>query len=104
MGPVMLDVVDHPGRCTGVTDDRVHRSEQGNVDRADGAYGFDGLGHRGVEDRDESGPAVTRCVAITLELDEDDVGLIDTALRVLHLVVGHLDRHRGMPGLGLVFQ
>ena len=84
----MLDVVDHPPRSAGVADDRVHRAEQRDVDRPDGAYGFDGVGHPGVEHRDEPGPAVAGRVPVALEFDEDDVGLVDAALRMLPRLSG----------------
>ena len=40
--------------------------------------------------------AVARGVPVALQLDEDDVGLVDAALRMLLLVVGHLDRDGGV--------
>ena len=83
VGAIVLDVVDHPRRGAGIADQRVDRAQQRDVDRPDGAHRLDAVGHPGVEDRDEPGPAVARHVPVALEFDEDDVGLVDAALRML---------------------
>ena len=104
VGAVVLDVVDHPRRSTGVADQRVHRAQQRDVDGPDGTHRLNSVGQAGVEHRDESGPAVAGGVPVAVELDEDDVGLVDAALRMLVTVVRHLDRDRGMTRLALVLQ
>ena len=53
------------------------------------------------------GRAGSRCgprIPVALEFDEDDVGLVDAALRMLVAVVGHLDRDRGVTRLALFLQ
>ena len=102
--PVVGDVVDHPPRRSCVADQRIHRGQQRDVDGPDRPDRGDGLGHPGVEHRDEPGPAMAGGVAVAVELDEDDVGLVDTTLRMLVAVVGHLDRDGGVPRILLAFQ
>ena len=101
---VVLHVVDHPLGGPGVADDRVHRTEQRDVDRPDRTHRHHRLGHLRVEHRHQPGAAVAVGVQVSLELDEHDVGLVDPALRVLVLVVRHLDRHRGVLSLLRVLQ
>src|SRR5215218_5386395 len=47
-------------------------------------------------------PAVARRILIAIEFNEDNVGLVDAALRMLSAIVWHLDRNRGVPRLALV--
>jgi hypothetical protein len=75
-----------------------------DVDGPDGTYRLNSVGQAGVEHRDELGPAVARDVLLALQLDEDDVGLVDAALRMLSAVVRHLDRNRDVTCFALVLQ
>ena len=104
VGAIVLDVVDHPGRSAGIADQCVDRTEQRDVHRPNGAHWRDAVCHAGVKDRNQPSPAVARRVPVALEFNEDNVGLVDAALRMLSAIVGHLDRNRGVTRLALVLQ
>ena len=94
--PVVLGVLAHPAGRAGVADDHADRAEQRDVDRPDRADRRHGVRHPRVEDRDEPGAAVAGGVAVPVELDEHDVGLVQADLGVLVLVVRDLDRDGGV--------
>ena len=74
MGAIVLDVVDHPGRGTVLPISAWIGLSSRDVHRPNGAHWRDAVGHAGVEDRNEPGPAVARRVPVALELNEDNVG------------------------------